>query len=51
MAGELVADLALATGDDGDFTGFTDGGTWVLALMCSSCSNPAPLFLTVVEPS
>ena len=51
VAGELDADLALATGDDGDFTGFTDGGTWVLALMCSSCSNPAPLFLTVVEPS
>jgi hypothetical protein len=51
IAGELDAELANATGDDGDFTGFTEGGTWVLALMCTSCSNPAPLFLTVVEPS
>jgi hypothetical protein len=50
IAGMLDADLALATGDGGGFTGFTEGGTWVLALMCSSCSNPAPLFLTVIEP-
>ena len=25
-------------------------GTWLLALRCSTCSNPAPLFLTVLEP-
>ncbi len=33
------------------FSGFekTDG-TWVLALMCTTCSNPAPLFATVVVP-
>jgi hypothetical protein len=41
-------DLAEADG----FAGFdkTDG-TWVLALMCTTCSNPAPLFATVIEPN
>lgn len=33
------------------FSGFSGDGTWVLALTCSRCYNPAPLFLTIVEPS
>lgn len=45
------ADLADATGDDGDFDGFDPvDGTWVLALMCTTCSNPAPLYATVILP-
>ncbi|MCP4810359.1 MAG: hypothetical protein GY884_33900 [Proteobacteria bacterium] len=33
------------------FQGFTrTDGTWILALRCSTCPNPAPLFLTVLEP-
>ncbi len=33
------------------FTGFTrTDGTWIFALRCSTCPNPAPLFLTVLEP-
>lgn len=40
--------------DLNDLSGF-DGldrsdGVWLLALRCSSCSNPAPLFLGVLEP-
>ena len=31
--------------------GFTADGTWILGLTCSTCANPAPLFLTVLEPS
>jgi hypothetical protein len=50
LGGTFSADLYQASGDDGAFTGFTADGTWVLALTCSTCSNPAPLFLTVVEP-
>jgi hypothetical protein len=58
---ELIADntwsttLSGTTGYDlselSDFTGFTADGTWILALTCSTCANPAPLFLTVLEPS
>jgi hypothetical protein len=50
LLGGTEADLALATGDDGAFTGFSGDGTWLLALRCGSCYNPAPLFLGVVEP-
>jgi len=35
--------------DISDFTGFTADGTWILALRCTSCANPAPLFLTIVQ--
>ena len=34
------------------FTGFDRGpGVWLLALMCSTCQNPAPILLTVLEPT
>jgi hypothetical protein len=32
------------------FTGIDNTGTWVLALICDSCANPAPWFLTVLYP-
>lgn len=51
LTGETTADLALATGTDGAFSGFSGDGTWMLALRCSRCYNPAPIFLSVVEPS
>ena len=45
------ADLSEAKDASGaSFGGFSGNGTWLLALTCSSCANPAPLFLTVVEP-
>jgi hypothetical protein len=31
------------------FPGFTPGPTWILALRCDTCKNPAPLFLTVLD--
>jgi hypothetical protein len=36
-----------------DFTSFDTGsktGTWLMAAFCSSCQNPAPLIVTVLEP-
>lgn len=53
LAGGPTADLAKAldatTG--AAFDGFSHGtGTWILALMCSTCQNPAPIFLAVLEP-
>ncbi|HXU02618.1 MAG TPA: hypothetical protein VN903_16755 [Polyangia bacterium] len=50
-----TADLATATErtTHETFAGFsrTDAGTWMLALTCSRCQNPAPVLLTILEPS
>lgn len=35
--------------DLGDVDLFSDSGTWLMALRCGDCTNPAPPFLTVVE--
>lgn len=45
------ADLAALPGPSPTFPGFSSGGVWALALTCSLCPNPAPLFLTVLVPS
>ncbi len=42
-------DLEMAVDENGDaFAGFEESGTWILALRCSTCPNPAPLFLGVL---
>ncbi len=51
-----VADLSLATErtTGAPFPGLAraDGltGTWMMAVMCSSCQNPAPAILTILQP-
>lgn len=32
------------------FPGIDGTGTWILALNCSDCTNPAPWFLTILQP-
>jgi len=32
------------------FPGITASGTWVLALICGDCANPAPWYLTILKP-
>lgn len=55
LTGGRTADLAGAKNrESGEaFDGFaTDTeGVWLLALLCSTCPNPAPVVLTVLEPS
>ena len=52
LTGGTDADLGNAVSADGTgFTGFTDDGTWILGLRCTSCTNPVPMFLTVVDPT
>lgn len=42
--------LALATDQDGNaFDGFGGDGLWLMGLFCSTCANPAPLYLAVME--
>ena len=49
-SGGTAADLTTLTDDNGSpFTGITAEGTWLLALRCTTCANPAPPFLTVFE--
>ena len=45
----LLTDAEDAEGNA--FDGFEGDGTWIFALMCSSCQNPAPQFLTVLTPT
>jgi len=45
VGGQTSLDLA---GLDA-FPGFFSEGTWLLAVQCSTCSNPAPRFLTVLH--
>ena len=55
LARGRTADLAEARGRDGSgaFPGFArdEDGVWLLGLMCSTCQNPSPLVLVVLEPS
>ena len=55
LKGGRTADLAKAKlrGGSGTFSGFDNEaeGTWMLGLMCSTCQNPAPLVLTILEPT
>lgn len=32
------------------FPGIDDTGTWLVALQCGSCRNPAPWYLTILKP-
>lgn len=41
-------DLSTVTGPSA-WAGFTDG-TWAVALGCATCSNPAPLYFTQLQP-
>jgi len=45
-----VEDLHAATADDGTtFPGFDTSGIWLLGVECTTCTSPAPLWLTVVD--
>lgn len=48
VANVTQADLSGLTGT-GEFGGFTADGIWLLSLQCTSCPNPAPLFLGAVQ--
>lgn len=51
ISGLLSYDLSELTDSDGAvFSGFSEEYLWVIALRCSLCVNPAPPFLTVIQP-
>jgi len=34
-----------------NFAGIDSNGTWLVALICTTCRNPAPWYLTILEPA
>ncbi len=52
LDGGSSVDLASLSEDGTPFSGFDPAldGTWMFALRCSTCPNPAPVFLTLIEP-
>jgi hypothetical protein len=54
LTGGRTANLGLSVGrDDGaPFSGFDPSreGVWLLGLTCSTCQNPAPVVLTILDP-
>ena len=55
LADGKTADLSTATdrASGAAFPGFNrpETGTWMLALTCSKCQNPAPVVLTILQPA
>jgi hypothetical protein len=54
LTGGRSADLSLATNrETGEpFAGFAGAeGVWALGVMCNTCQNPAPIILSILEPS
>lgn len=50
IAGTSVSLSTLKDEAGGTFPGISAEGTWVLGLVCGSCRNPAPWYLTVLKP-
>jgi hypothetical protein len=48
-AGDDLTLTELVDENGGAFTGIDGNGTWVLALFCRTCGNPAPWFLTRLQ--
>ena len=49
--GQKYVDLAAGEAGGGTFPGFTStDGTWATAVLCSTCSVPAPIIFAVLQP-
>jgi len=48
--GSTVDFSSLADENGNKFTGIDATGTWIFALQCGGCHNPAPWYLTVLKP-
>jgi len=49
-AGTKISLEQARTKDGKTFAGIDDTHTWLLALNCGACQNPAPWYLTVLKP-
>jgi hypothetical protein len=47
-----VLDFTTLVDDAGNsFPGIDSTGTWLVALICTNCRNPAPYYLTILKPA
>jgi hypothetical protein len=49
-AGHVLDFTSLKTDGGKAFTGIDNVGTWIFALQCGNCKNPAPWFLSTLKP-
>ena len=49
-SGTTLDFTTLKDSNNNAFTGVTSDGVWLVALQCGNCQNPAPWYLTVLEP-
>jgi hypothetical protein len=49
-AGSVLDFTMLKDADGKAFTGIDASGTWIVALQCGRCRNPAPWYLTILKP-
>jgi len=50
IEGRSTFDLMELVSDDGNaFSGFDSDSIWLLALRCTTCNNPAPPFLAIID--
>jgi len=49
-AGTKISFDKAKTKDGKQFAGIDDTGTWIVALNCGACQNPAPWYLAVLKP-
>jgi hypothetical protein len=49
--GNTLDFTTLKDNNNNSFTGITSDGTWLVALRCGACQNPAPWYLTVLKPA
>ena len=48
--GSKIDFSSLVDNNNKSFSGITNDGTWLVALQCTSCHNPAPWYLTILKP-
>ena len=51
VSGTVLDFTALADSTGNPFPGVDATGTWLVALICGICRNPAPWYLTILEPT
>ena len=49
-SGTVLDFTTLIDQNNKSFPGVDSDGTWLVALICSGCRNPAPYYLTILEP-
>jgi len=49
-SGTKIDFSTLADKSGSKFSGIDSNGTWLVALICGSCRNPAPWYLTILKP-